>query len=269
MKRLVIVFMVHVAFNTSMFSQKVNTSTTGYVCDIETASCGPATNVSTLNKTNQQQMSEKKKAKLVYYYDALCGWCFGFSPVIANIKETYKDDLTIEVVSGGLFLGNRAGYVNDVAPHIKSGAYKSVEAMTGAKFGETFLKDVFGEGKMTLDSTWSSIALCVVKDKKTESQVAFAKILLDAIYADGMDTIDVDAIAQCATKIGFDANAFKVYMSDPVYKEMAEKEFQNYKQNGIRGMPSLMLETEDTKVLLSNGYVSYKQLAERLDTYLK
>ncbi len=267
MKRLAVSLVVQVFLMHSSLSQKVNTDQLGYACDIETDTCGP-TETLTLKNTNHKIMIEKKKAKLVYYYDALCGWCFGFSPVIAEVKKAYKEDLTIEVISGGLFLGNRAGYVNDVAPHIKSGAYKSVEAMTGAKFGEAFLQDVFGEGKMTLDSTWASIALCVVKDKQPESQVAFAKILLDAFYADGMDTIDVDGIADCAAKIGFNAEAFKVSMSDPVYKEMSEKEFENYKQNGIRGMPSLVLETEDRKVLLSNGYINYKQLAERLDNYL-
>ncbi|WP_010179006.1 DsbA family protein [Aquimarina agarilytica] len=267
MERLVVAVVIQVVLMQGMLSQKVGSDHKSYACDIETGVCSTTT-VSIPNKTNKITMIEKKKAKLVYYYDALCGWCFGFSPVIAAVKEAYKDDLSIEVVSGGLFLGNRAGYVNDVAPHIKSGAYKSVEALTGAKFGEAFLKDVFSEGKMTLDSTWGSIALCVVKDKQPESQVAFAKLLLDAIYADGMDTIDIDGIANCATKIGFNAEAFKVYMSDPIYREMAEKEFQNYKQNGIRGMPSLVLETEDAKVLLSNGYINYKQLAERLDNHL-
>lgn len=238
------------------------------LCDIETGLCMPA-DVNIKNHFSEKTNYIEKKAKLIYYYDALCGWCYGFSNVIAQVNETYNKDLEIEVISGGLFLGNRVGYVNDVAPHIKSGAYKSVEAMTGVKFGEDFLKDVFGAGRMTLNSLWSSIALCVVKDKTPNKQLEFAEILLHAIYWDGMDTIDVKAIANCATKIGYDKNEFEKLMNEPQYKLAAESEFKNYKSNGIRGMPTLVLETKGHKITLSNGYASFLQLKQQLDAYIK
>ena len=28
-----------------------------------------------------------EKPKIIYVYDALCGWCFGFSPSMEKIKE--------------------------------------------------------------------------------------------------------------------------------------------------------------------------------------
>jgi putative protein-disulfide isomerase len=37
---------------------------------------------------------------LYYVYDPLCGWCYGFSPVINQLKESMQDEFTIEVISG-------------------------------------------------------------------------------------------------------------------------------------------------------------------------
>ena len=38
------------------------------------------------------------KPTLFYCYDAYCGWCYGFSPVIKQIAATYKTQLNIEVI---------------------------------------------------------------------------------------------------------------------------------------------------------------------------
>ncbi len=42
------------------------------------------------------------KAVVYYCYDAYCGWCYGFSPVIKKIASAYKDKLSFEVLSGGM-----------------------------------------------------------------------------------------------------------------------------------------------------------------------
>ncbi len=62
-----------------------------------------------------------KKGKLIYVYDALCGWCYGFSPVISKIHKEYKDSLEFEVISGGMILGDRIGPIGEVASYIKTG----------------------------------------------------------------------------------------------------------------------------------------------------
>jgi len=42
---------------------------------------------------------------LIYCYDAYCGWCYGFSPVIKKIAEDYKDIFDIGVFCGGMMIG--------------------------------------------------------------------------------------------------------------------------------------------------------------------
>jgi len=162
--RVVGCFLIIILSNCSMSEDK------NILCDTESGICSPGKDSKNINREGNIA-ADKSNIKLVYYYDALCGWCYGFSPVMSKIENKYSDKLDIKVISGGLFLGSRAGRVNVVAPHIKAGAYKSVELRTGVKFGKPFLDDVFGNGDMILNLFRSSQyagmpALVLVKENK-------------------------------------------------------------------------------------------------------
>ena len=160
---------------------------------------------------------------------------------MSKVKEKYRDKLDIDVVSGGLFLGNRAGAINQVAPHIKAGAYKSVEQRTGVKFGKSFLDDVFGAGNMTLNSLPPTIALSIVREKFPEKELDFASLLLKAVYFDGLDPIDVEGLSAYAVEIGFDKNEFLTKMEDDKYKSVVEKEIEIFRSSKYAAMPALVL----------------------------
>lgn len=237
------------------------------VCDVATGICSPYTENNPKQAININE-TKPNKTKLIYYYDALCGWCFGFSPVITQIKKAYADKIEIEVISGGLFLGSRAGYVNDVAPHIKSGAYLSVEQRTGVKFGKPFLEDVFGAGKMTLNSLPPTIALCIVKDLLPEKELEFAETLLHAVYFDGIDPINLNGYIPYIEELGLDKNDFLSKMQNPKYEELAFKEFEKFRKSQYSGMPSLVVVTENGEKPLSNGYTNFDNIKSQLDAIL-
>jgi len=240
---------------------------TSFSCDVNTGSCkadlGAVTNVSL---TTEAPVATK--IKINYYYDALCGWCYGFSPVIQQLQEAYGNRIDIDVISGGLFLGQRAGKVNNVAPHIKLGAYKSVEQLTQVKFGKTFLDDVFGNGDMILNSLPPSMALCIVREAYPENEVEFAAALLKAVYFDGINPIDIDAYIPYVEKYGISKQVFLEKMNSPVYKEMAIEEFKTFSKSDYSGMPSITVVKEGKEIPITNGFVNYNQLKTRLDQFL-
>lgn len=92
----------------------------------------------------------------------MCGWCYGFTVVMEAIYSKYRDTIDFNVVCGGLALRERAGFINDVAPYCKEGAYLQVEKTTGVRFGELFVNNVLKNNSMFMDSTYLAIALCIV-----------------------------------------------------------------------------------------------------------
>jgi len=237
-----------------------------YSCDIKTSFCSVKKR---LNKNIETKMiDDNLKMELIYYYDALCGWCYGFSPVIEKVQQEYRGTIKITVISGGLFTNNKAGYVNEVAPHIKAGAYKSVESLTGVKFGEPFLKDVFGEGKMILNSLYPTIALCIVREKYPEKELEFAAMLLKAVYFDGINPIEIEKFGIYASKIGFDIDEFNSKLKIEKYKIAAEEEFKKFKSSRYSGMPSVVLKSGKKEIPISKGYINYNELKARIDQLL-
>ena len=77
------------------------------------------------------------KPTLIYAFDPLCGWCFGFHPIIKRLKIRFENDLNIKVVPGGLATGENAQRINDGHEYILS-AMKRVEEISDVQFGENF-----------------------------------------------------------------------------------------------------------------------------------
>jgi putative protein-disulfide isomerase len=75
------------------------------------------------------------KPTIIYCYDAYCGWCYGFSPVIKKIVGDYADRLEVEVLSGGMLIDDRKMPIEKIGPFILK-EYKRVEDLAGVKFGE-------------------------------------------------------------------------------------------------------------------------------------
>src|SRR5687767_14668497 len=89
-----------------------------------------------------EQNSVQGAGTLIYCYDAYCGWCYGFSPVIRQIAAAYQGELPIEILSGGMIFEENPQHISAIAVYIQK-AYKTVEATTGIQFGKDFLWHIF------------------------------------------------------------------------------------------------------------------------------
>lgn len=199
-----------------------------------------------------------KDYAIIYVYDALCGWCYGFSPVMQQLKENYKDELEFTVLSGGMIGGERVGPIGEVAGYI-SEAYKMVEERTGVKFGADFLK-VLEDGKAIFNSVPPSVALTVFKSQQPEQALEFAGRLQRAIYHDGMEPEDIQAYGKLAQEFGLDSLDFTAKMQADEFKQATLQEFQQVAQWGIDGFPSVIMATREKLYLIAKGYVPYEQL---------
>ena len=204
---------------------------------------------------------------IVYIYDALCGWCYGFSPVMQQLQHTYADRFDFRVISGGMITGERIGPIGEVAPYIKW-AYKEVEEKCGVKFGEGFLRGVLEEGSTVFTSIPPAIAMAVFESYQPRQTVAFASALQRAIYYDGIDPNAFSAYGPHAAEFGIDADEFVAKMGAPGFLEAAQRDFQTAAQIGVSGFPTLFLYDGRQWHLLARGYAPYMGIRRRVDKIL-
>jgi putative protein-disulfide isomerase len=198
--------------------------------------------------------------KILYVYDAICGWCFGFSPVMAKLFDEYKGKLTFEVISGGLMVGQRVGPINEVAPYIKN-AYRDVERATGVLFGEKFIHGSLEKGTMVMNSIPPTIAMCIFKERFPEKTLAFAGLLHNMIYVDGAEPENIEAYSEYASHLGFDKVEFNTKMSDVSYLTLAQSDFERAQALHANGFPAVYFQKDSKLEKIVSGYVPYERLS--------
>ncbi len=207
---------------------------------------------------------------LIYCYDAYCGWCYGFSEVIKKINSEYKNKLEFEVLSGGMLLPEEPVPISAMVKYIE-GAYKRVEELTSAKFGEDYLWHI----KHPDQSDWfpnsekPAIALCVFKEYFPNQQVSFATDLQYALHFEGRDLTDDEAYRLLLEKYNIPAEEYYEKLHEEEYKEQAYYEFALCKQLKVSGFPAVFLQMSDTKFYqLAQGYTPFESLDGRIKNVL-
>ena len=211
------------------------------------------------------------KPTIYYCYDAYCGWCYGFSKVITQIAEEFKDKAAFEVLSGGMIMPEEPTHFAPLAKYIQ-GAYKQVEELTGVKFGQDFLWHVFhpDETDWFPDSIKAAIALCIFKDYHLEKAVFIASDLQYALNYEGRDLTDDEAYRHLVEKYAVPADSFYEKLKSEEYKEKAFYEIALVKQLQVKGFPSVLIQVSDSKFyLLAQGYTDYPTLKRRIETVLQ
>jgi len=210
------------------------------------------------------------KPLLIYCYDAYCGWCYGFSPVIKQIAETFKDAITTEVLSGGMMIEENVAPIEKIAPFIQS-AYSRVEELSGIKFGEDFLWHINhpDQSDWVMNSEKPAIALCIFKEYYPEQQIAFAADLQYALNYEGRDLDDDEAYRHLLEKYGIHPEAFYTKLHSEEYKEQAFYEFTLCKQLQVTAFPAVLVQLSETKFhLLARGYTNYEEMEQRITAVL-
>jgi putative protein-disulfide isomerase len=208
---------------------------------------------------------------LIYCYDAYCGWCYGFSPVLKKVAAEFSNYFSVEVLSGGMILPEQPTPIGVMAPYIQQ-AYKTVENTTGITFGEDYLWHIFHPelSDWFPNSEKPAIALCILKEYFPEKQLQFAGDLQYALNFEGRDLTDDEAYRHLLHQYQIPEEEFYQKLHEETYKEKAYYEFALCKQLKVTGYPALLLQTSESKLyLLAKGFTDEATLRQRIKNVLK
>lgn len=202
--------------------------------------------------------------KLIYIYDALCGWCYGFTPVIQQLQQQYAGQISFDILSGGMKTGLNRSPAASMHAYIL-GAYKRVEEMTGIEFGTPFLNELLPREDYLLDSTPPGVALTVFKSFQPEHAIDFAHDIQVAFNYEGQSLNDDSTYLTLAARYGIDTALFAARMQEPDYLQATEAEFQQVQQWGITGFPAVIMANGEQLFLIARGYTPAAQLMATID----
>lgn len=204
-------------------------------------------------------MKAQEKPTLIYVMDPLCGWCYGFSPVMQRVYDTYKEKAHFEVITGGMITGNEIGPIGVIAPFLKK-ATAQVTQHTGAEFSPKFLDTILTEGTQILTSVEPSIAVQLCKTKKPDSIFSFLTALHKEIYINGLKTANINDYSRLFREMGFDESIFINDLKNKKYLTMAQQDFRKAESLGIESYPALLIRSKAGVKVIARGYVHWDQL---------
>lgn len=208
-----------------------------------------------------------KKLEIIYVYDALCGWCYGFSEVMSKLYQEYKDDFSFEVISGGMILGDREGPISNAAELIKTHLPR-IEETTGVVFGEGFWK-VLEDGTQFQSSEKPAIALAVFKSFLPEQAVLFAADLHKAKFTIGADLSLDESYLPIISEYKIDAADFLRKLNSEEFKQAAYYEFALAKQLQVSGYPAAFIKVDDRNFhMIAKGYADHDTMKLRITNVL-
>lgn len=202
------------------------------------------------------------KPMLIYVYDPLCGWCYGFHQVMEKIQQRFGDRLNIDVRVGGLAVGERAQTINEGFGYIKDGL-QQVEKSTGIEFGRNF-KMLVEEGSYMYDSMPACRAQKTMNELAPEKALSFAGTLQNALFRDGKNLNEWSTYEELISDYDIDADEFKSRFESDELKNRLIDEFTWCRNRGATGFPSLLIQIEDEISVMTRGYRPYDTVESHL-----
>lgn len=212
-------------------------------------------------------MNNQEKTTVLYVFDPLCGWCYGFSPVMVKLYENYKENIEFVVISGGMVVGDRIGPLGEKAAYIKE-AYKVVEQKMGVKFGDEYVNKVLEDGTAIQTSIPASKLLVAFNSLTEDQGILFAHELQNAMYVYGVHSDDMEGLLEKCDTFGVDkAELFALANSEQV-EEAMEYDFEQSSRFGVTGFPTVFVIKDNEINVIARGADSYENVSGRLDNII-
>lgn len=194
--------------------------------------------------------------KLVYVFDAYCGWSHAFSGTLETVIARHPE-LPVEVVSGGLFTGARRLPFREYG-FIK-GANAQIVERTGATFGAAF-DALLADGSFVMDSEAAARGLIALRQAAPDRAAELAVAMQKAYFHDGLSLSNAKTYRVIADAFGLDSDAIVSAFKNAV----PEADFNRAAQLGVSSFPTLIAERGNKAFVLARGHATADEIDERL-----
>lgn len=203
-----------------------------------------------------------KLARLLYFADPMCSWCWGFAPVMLRVTDELPYE--VEVIMGGLRAGETRGMTPELREYVQH-HWQQVEATTGQAFRfDGALPDGF-----VYDTEPACRAVVTVRELAGESiAIEYLHRLQEAFYSEAKDIKQAGLLAGYASEMGLDKSAFSEAWSSEKIGLKTAMDFERKSQCGVMGFPCLIADTGERLRMITMGYQPFEIVAQQLERRL-
>jgi putative protein-disulfide isomerase len=203
---------------------------------------------------------------LIYFADPMCSWCYGFSPVIEQIRAAYGRALPIRVVMGGLRPGTETPMTAEARREVV-GHWSHVHEATGLPFEPATLdRDGF-----VYDTDPAARAVVVARRLGGEELAArYLGAAQRAFYAEARDVTSAEVLAELAEGFGLDRDQFLEAWNAEDARQETWRDYALSHRAGVTGFPTLVGGPNEQGVfgVVTRGYAPAEQVLAVLRNWI-
>src|SRR6185437_9005868 len=172
---------------------------------------------------------------LIYFSDPMCSWCYGFSPVVEEIRRTFGRGLPIRLVMGGLRPGTETPMTEEAKLEIGD-HWTHVHEATGLPFNGAGMS----RPGLVYDTDPAARAVVVARRDGEEMAAQFLGRTQRAFYAEGRDVTKAETLGEIAEELGFEREPFLADWSTDEAKQETWRDYAISQRAGVTGFPTLV-----------------------------
>jgi len=173
-----------------------------------------------------------------YFYDPLCGWCYGAAPLIEHLAE--RNDIKLELHPGGLF-NHRT--IDQASRRHFLDSDQRIHALSGVIFGDAYLAKMRKTDTVILDSMLPIRAI-LAAGQCGKSGLEMLKRIQITHYQQGKTAHVPAVLAELAQAMGIEADVWHATFKATNEQDAISESTQQMIQYQLQGYPSMMVEKQ-------------------------
>ncbi|TWB43782.1 DsbA family protein [Nitrospirillum pindoramense] len=186
---------------------------------------------------------------LTYLFDPLCGWCYGASAALDQIRA--RPDIALVLAPTGLFAGEGARPLDDGFATYAWANDQRIARLTGLPFSDRYRTKVLGDRRALLDSAPATLALTAVHLTRPDQEFDALKAMQQARYVDGRDNTDLPILANILADLGLHEAARRLTAPDEAlvsaYHQRIAASRADMHAFNLEGVPALLVGEGSTR----------------------
>lgn len=200
------------------------------------------------------KLTNNHKTQYIFVIDPMCSWCWGFHPVIEQLRQAYGDIYGFSLVVGGLRTKGAMQWDELTKTKLKA-TWQQVADTTGQHFTDNLFK---------LDSfeydTYPACKAIVTVRELWGDDVSFEYLgrIQRAFYVDGVDITDVGTLASF---LDLDRRqVFIAFYQSERAEILMHHDFSKARSMGANAFPSVVKIDSDGHMVCKQGFQRFEEV---------
>ncbi len=202
--------------------------------------------------------------QIVYFASPMCSWCWGFSPVVEQLKNTFSKQVSVRLVLAPFRVDTVEPMDEKLREYVLQ-QWRNVNKTTGQTFDFTF---DMGQD-FVYDTKPACHAIKAFHKQLPTQELEYMHTMQVAFYTENLNITHADVLTDLAKSFPVDINNFKKDLYAKEVNDFLEQDFKLCEQLKIHSYPMLVGINKDLVKVLAHGYTPFTSLKSKIENWIK